>query len=339
MFLNIIKRILIFKNEEKMKYLIIFIIFCLKLNKLKSETFNCSSLNQYILLLLNPINTKCGVIPGQLLSNKKNNGLFYINWKFNSDHSLTIHFELNNIENYSILSYYYTLRKYASLNESSTNVTKFINNSNSLIFNFNPVSTKHENEYDILPHMYIMCVMIINLNDATIFSLPFMCIDVFVDKNYYNSIHNEASSISTYGVVITLGPLLIILLITIAFLNSKFHKHDIKTSSTTIKELLNMNKTNLLMIDLLKSVNKNENPENKRKFSHISNEISNERKFSRYELIEDCKINPTPDETLFSELNATYKKNSMKPTDLNDIYLISNSDLDNIQSDIREFYV
>ena len=304
------------------------------MNKFKSETLNCSSLNQYM-LLLNPINTKCGVIPGQLLSNKKNNGLFYINWKFNSDHSLTINFELNNIENYSILNYYYTLRKYASSNESSTNVTKFINNSNSLIFNFNSVSTKYENEYDILTHMYIMCVMIINLNDATIFSLPFMCIDVFVDQNYYNSLHNEASSISTYGVVITLGPLLIILLITIAFLNSKFHKNDIKTSSTTIKELLNMNKTNLLMIDLLKSVNKNENPENKRKFSYISNE----RKFSRYELIEDCKINPTPDETLFSELNATYKKNSMKPTDLNDIYLISNSDLDNIQSDIREFYV
>ncbi len=334
MFFNNIKRNLIFKNEKKMKYLTILIIFCLKLNKLKSETFNCSSLSQNK-LLLNPISTKCGVIPGQLLSNKKSNGLFHINWKFESDHSFVINFQLSRIENYSILNYYYTFRKYASLNESSTNVTKFVNNSNSLMFNFNPVSTSHENEYNILTHMYIVCVMIINLNDATIFSLPFMCIDVFVDQNYYNSLHSESSSISTYGVVITLGPLLIILLITISFLNSKFHKDEIKTSSTTIKELLNMNKTNLLMIDLLKSVNKNEKPENQRKFSYISNQ----RKFSRYELIEDCEINPTPDETLFSELNATYKKNSMKPTDLNDIYLISNSELDNIQSDIREFYV
>ncbi len=336
------------------------LIYCLLLlfgssSKQAKITYDCRSLNDLKSnesLYALPSFNSCGLIPGQFLSNNQTNGLFYMSWTFNTEiaNSLKIKFHLDYAENLSILSYQYSYRKFTSLNEKSTQALELnekiemktkINShkvnrikkkksenqtGNILILEYDPVPNSFHNQYDIMDYMYVVCVLIVNLKERFVFTLPFMCIDVIVDPTYYESMSNHSSSISEYGILITLGPFVIFMLILIGIIHSKFHKTQIESSksSSTLAHLVKLNKSNFLAADLLKKIGEEEpldmktskNFRDQKKHSYVSNS----RRFSRYELYEDCPPMTTNDELLILELDTCIRKQTI-PNEITTSYL------------------
>ena len=301
-----------------------------------------SNNSQYDSVPMDTIFSKCGVLPGQFLSNHNKHAVFYMNWQFISKHSFKIDFKLDFVENYSILNYYYSFRKFPSSDELTTNVSKFSESNelhidsnknkfkimnqfeNNLIFEFEPVPHSLPQTYDIMNFMYVICVMIVNLKEGTVFTMPFMCVDIFVDQNYYKTLKNE-SKMNHYGIVITLVPLSIVVLVIIAVLYFKFHKQRVTTTNTTLRFLLHSAKSDLLTNDLLQTITNDSLI--KRKISNRNMSLSN-RRFSRYELQDDCDEMPSNEEIILAEL-----KTRLKPE------LISRLRSSLNLSDFDEFYV
>ena len=349
------------KEKKKMKsYLIYCLLFLLSSKSKQTKiTYDCRSLNELNMksnnsLLVKPSFNSCGLIPGQFLSNNHTNVLFYLNWKFNTEivNSLKIKFQLDYAENVSQLRYQYSYRKFTSLNEKSTQalqlsekteiktkinshrINKLAKTSqneteNILILEYDPVPESFHSQYDILDYMYVICVLIVNLKEGFVFTLPFMCIDVIVDPAYYDSLNNHSSSISEYGILITLGPFVIFLLIFIGIIDWKFHKTELESikSSSTLAHLVKLNKSNLLAANLLKKIGNEEEPlngkanrnstEHQKKYSYVSNS----RRFSRYELYEDCPPLATNDELLIFELDTCIRKQTI-PNEVTNTYLL-----------------
>lgn len=303
------------------KFLLIAFFLVVSLNKIESS-YDCRLLADIDIRLnasdFKPFDTtfsKCGLVPGQFLSNKIKHGVFYISWHFTSMHSFKLNFTLENIENISILNYHYSYRKFTSADEIATNVTKFekvnelskssysYNSSNhmenSLVFNYDPIPESLESSYELLKYMYVICVMIVNLKEGTVFTMPFMCIDVYVDENYYKSLKNHSEDLH-YGIVITLSPLAILFLVIISVVYHRFYSK--KPSTQTLSRLIEMTRNNLLAVDLLKKIETSGN---------------NARRFSRYELYEDCMQLQSNDDLLLNELktcinNTTDNNNNNK---------------------------
>ena len=179
------------------------------------------------------------------------------------------------------------------------------------------------------------------------FTLPFMCIDVIVDPSYYASLNNRHSSLSQYGTLVTLGPLAVFFLILIAVIHSRLQKRELKTrsSSSTLAQLVRINNTNLLAKNLLKKIGDIE-PLNVPVYANsiLINQnkkhsyVSNSRRFSRYELYEDCEPMATNDELLILELDTCVRKQTI-PNEITTSNLLKSPSTIHEQPEFDEFYV
>jgi hypothetical protein len=238
-----------------------------------------------------PLFSKCGILPAELVNNARSNAKFFVHWLFNSHTSFKLSFRLEYIEDFTRLNYYFSIRKFTTNEEHLTRIHRFhetnettlnsggganddadhavdedydddneatieeslefandmerrrllqsylirrsnssLNNNsaaaahhnvtvarheayNNLIVTFKPFSaSSHGEKYDTLNQMYIICVMLINLRSGVTFTLPFMCLDVYVDRRYYKTIklkNNMAASLRQHslGIMLSVGPL------------------------------------------------------------------------------------------------------------------------------------
>ena len=232
---------------------------------------------------------KCGIIPAQLISNNRSHARFYMNWNFESDSLLKVSFRVDFVEDYANLKYYYAIRKYTGLevysqvlnlentsgeqsnrtaeesvkrrlrrgdddgdddaNETTTNRTKH------MILDFKDLpkpSLSNRNYYEMANSMLIICVMIANLNEGFSFNLPFMCADIFLDKNYYNFLINSASSSNSYAkrvhaILIALAPFLFLLIL---FISTVYFARKKCEYSTYFRQKLNSATNHLTRHDL-----------------------------------------------------------------------------------------
>lgn len=198
----------------------LFTCFACVLNQIKSETdsiteYDCSLIKESTLssskgsesILENSFFTssrteliKCGILPANLVNNQKSNSKFLIKWSFKTHKSIELEFRLDSVENYSLLNYYYSIRKFTGdefysgvkpfqpLPETIDTAMPISNNTdhkNTLILNIETISIEYKEEYDQLKNAFIICTIILNLKSGITFNLPFMCVDVFFDKFYY----------------------------------------------------------------------------------------------------------------------------------------------------------
>lgn len=340
----------------------------------------------------NPLFSKCGIIPAELVSNQHSHAKFFIHWLFNSHHSFKLTFRLEFIENYTNLNYYYSIRTYtgqeiftkaykfhetnetneadeATLEESlelkddlkkelvintetvDSDLNKPVNltlndtsksnktheEENHLLFNFDPVPHHYQDKYDIVNNMYVICVIIVNIKDGLSFTLPFMCVDIFLDKKYYKHIKLESDDHErnmyrkhSLGMMITLGPLCVIAFILIGVM---YHKTKADRENEMLARLNSVPNPNMLLANkLLKSLEIEEPDETitrvnglakedekignfvemaKRRMSEFSNDV----KFTRYDLFEDMEKLPTKEETFIQELEPNFKLESKQKSD------------------------
>lgn len=140
---------------------------------------------------------KCGILPARLVNNKETNAIFLIKWTFLNAHLIELEFRLDSVENYSMLNYYYSIRRFDH-EEFYSGVKAFqplpdeypmiLNNTdhkNTLLLNMHTISIEYNEEYDLLRNAFVICTIVLNLRDGFEFTLPFMCVDVFFDDFYY----------------------------------------------------------------------------------------------------------------------------------------------------------
>ncbi len=82
---------------------------------------------------MDPLFSKCGILPAELVNNHKSNAKFFIHWLFNSHSSFKLSFRLEFIEDYTYLNYYFSIRKFTTNEEFLTKIHRFheTNDSNS----------------------------------------------------------------------------------------------------------------------------------------------------------------------------------------------------------------
>ena len=373
---------------------------------------------------MDPLFSKCGILPANLMNNKKSNSKFFIHWLFNSHKSFKLSFRLEFVENYTLLSYYFSIRKFTTNEEFLTKIRSFteinetkmededeneasieeslefkntieknllisylmersypsnpnMTNSsrheafNNLIVNFKPNHMHHASKYEMLNQMYVICVMIINLKSGVTFTLPYMCLDVFIDRRYYKSIKMSNNTLSSFrehslGIMLSLGPLTIVAFIVVAFLHYYKAKHKLlelpneMDISQEYREYMNRvilnqfgkkeskNEFRNSSIDQIeetilangalteeaeekedysrnneeKSSNIIQGTENNEELSEIEGtEYSNERRYSRYELIEDQEPMSCHEEVLIHDLIQNIEKKSTCSSSLNFEYV------------------
>jgi hypothetical protein len=351
----------------------------------------------------NPMFSKCGIIPGELVNNKHSHAKFFIHWLFKSHNSFKVSFRMEYIEDYSYLNYYYSIKKFTGT-EIFTKISKFKNSTsnssdfesqsepeatleeslemkralsnkrlimslksinrnaidtnasndsnsnasntqhsigheleNDLIIKFDPVPLAYEDKYDMLKYMYVVCVMVVNLEEAITFTMPFMCVDIFIDKRYYKYLKLESDDHTrneyrkhSLGILVTLAPLSLFLLMTITFLYSmkmrrKKNKAAIAAQIDSVelstKKIMEHSPNPQLARVLIKSMKKSRADAASRRASvkssyaiaskakdegksQRSSVYSRDRRFSRYELIDDCEAMPNQADILIEELKA-----------------------------------
>lgn len=349
---------------------------------------------------MNPLFSKCGIIPAELVGNKRSHSKFFIHWLFNSHTSFKTSFRLEYVENYTSLNYYYSIRRYTSDEtfsrrhrfhetnetesvEEETSIedalelkdslkkqfifkhTRELQNSSSihesynhLVVNFDPAPTRYEEKFDMLKNMFIVCVVILNLNSGLTFTLPFMCVDVFTDKSYYKTLklENDDHTRSLYrkhslGTMVTLGPLSLIAFAIVAYMYYKRRRDKFVNEKKLIEQSLKQIQNKSVVEEPKETLERieesdestfelNSNVILKRKTS----EYLNKQRFSRYDLIEDYEQLPTQEEALFNDLKeASLKsnKNSIKSLKSTTPSLknINNNNKQNQKSNSNFFYL
>ncbi|CAF0710279.1 unnamed protein product [Brachionus calyciflorus] len=211
---------------------------------------------------------KCGIINHQLVSNKNSSSKFFISWIFESKTSVKLTFLLENVDNFTQINYYYLIKKFGK-DDVATEVNKFDQNNSykeTLLIKYDPLPFHLVEVYDILKNILNVCVVIINLNYGFSFSLPFMCVDIFLDREYYKSLDKESMDhLGFYfrqhslGTLIVLFPLTIFIYLAICL----WHKKHVKSNSF-IKEMLLKNRifNNISISDLYNELSEQTQKEN-----------------------------------------------------------------------------
>lgn len=187
--------------------LILFLhIFQFNCETFPQESFDCNLIRESIdsesdlesfFISGSYLSLKCGIIPASLVNNKESNAKFLIKWTFKTTKSIELEFRIDSVEDYSILNYYYSIRKFnghefysgvkpflpepEEINESTNNTDL----KNTLLLNVETVSFDYMEEFDQIKNSFIICTIVLNLQSGISFNLPFMCVDVFFDQFYY----------------------------------------------------------------------------------------------------------------------------------------------------------
>lgn len=256
-------------------------------------------------------NLKCGIIPSKLVSNVKMHSKFFLKLDFLTPNSFKLRFRIENIENFTNLNYFYTIRKYLNYeNTITTRINKFQMNKttsfdinsdeNELIYNYrHPLRrtiTQNDDLNDFFEqYTYIICIIIINLKDGYSFNLPFMCMDIYTDKFYNDYLLFRLKSRlnvillrkHSLGTIIVLAPLVIILLITITICNYCNIKNDLKKKNARLKWMANtIRSTMIFNRDILKSFTNLDSDK-----SPLTNETKNESTENIDEIIDNTQSN------------------------------------------------
>lgn len=208
--------------------LILFMLLMtvVRVEKNSQDSYDCSLIKEYLVSersneLLDAYfkpssltHVKCGILPSALVNNQISNAKFLLKWSFHTVKSIEVEFQLDSIENYSSLNYYFALRRFndeefnmgvnelrpgglhrmipAASNDTqqvttSVNMTSGWSTRNSMMLNVGAIMKNghHSDEFGHLKNAFVVCVVILNIRMGAAFSLPFMCMDVFIDKFYY----------------------------------------------------------------------------------------------------------------------------------------------------------
>lgn len=119
---------------------------------------------------------------------------------------------------------------------STTNTTNPITYNN-LIVKFRTSSL--ESNYEMVSQMYVICAVLVNLKSGITFTLPFMCMDVFVDREFYKSIVLSNNTLTvlrehSYGVLISIGPLTVVVFFILASMHYVITKRKSDSDSLLI---------------------------------------------------------------------------------------------------------
>lgn len=355
---------------------------------------------------INPLFSKCGIIPAELTNNAKSHSKFFIHWLFNSHSSFRLSFRLEYAENYTFLNYYYSVRRYTSdevytrrhkfheANETENSTTEasleeslelkdelkkvslfskqeiktaMNEPDNHLIVKFKPAPLIYDDKFDMLKNMFIVCVVIINLNTGITFTLPFMCVDIFIDKRYYKhlKLDKDDHTRSFYrqhslGIMVTLGPLSLILFLTLVYLFYRKNKNSVLKQEMILLENKIRNMSDLRIREV-KEVKKETLREEsmfeldpniifvRKRNRHT--EYSNMVRYSRYDLINDSEQMLSQEEIFINELksiiegdkcsesSSEYNRNYGSKINKDDEFFYLNQDYLNQQEEFLEFCV
>lgn len=305
----------------------------------------------------NTASLKCGIIPANLINNKNSNAIFLIERILNTNkNSIRLRFFLDDVEDYSHLNYYYSLRTFKK-NEFFTNAKSFkfkknenISKNNDLILNI-----KHQSKYTLVQDFFIVCIIIMNLKNGIMFNLPFMCMDIMTKNEYlYERIETKRSIF----VLISLIPLLFILILFISISsrlkNKHKHKNMYMTTSLVNKfrnyYLYNENMSNIQMVSRLSTSYDLEqldkiSREIINKELKIPSEYNDSSVYSQYELIKNNICNMDQKKTIINDLilkleqSSSCSRLSSESSNFNEIEKSSSNSTSHSKLNLKFFYL